>query len=256
MIARFALQLVLGAALMWACLPLPKITSGFFRVQMLVALGLLVLAALTVGSTETGDVRPLIDPGIGWIPCAGLAVVAYVGSVVWMLERRGAGTVCGLILLIGTAVVSIGVRTTAAELGTGAGWLAVLSELSAAGVVGGSVTAMLLGHWYLTATGMSLDPLQRANDLLGGAVLLRAVVAGIGLGLGAGLVRSQTQVLWLVLRWLAGIVGPLAGVLMVRRILAYRNTQSATGVLFAAVILAFIGELSAALLGRELGMPF
>jgi len=41
----------------------------------------------------------------------------------------------------------------------------------------------------------------------------------------------------------------------VLRILKYRNTQSATGVLFAAVILAFIGETTAALLFREFHWP-
>jgi hypothetical protein len=43
---------------------------------------------------------------------------------------------------------------------------------------------------------------------------------------------------------------------MVWRILKYRNTQSATGVLFAGVILTFIGELSAALLDKDLSHPF
>jgi hypothetical protein len=44
------------------------------------------------------------------------------------------------------------------------------------------------------------------------------------------------------LRWAAGIAGPLILVILTRRVLRYRNTQSATGVLFAAVILVFIGE--------------
>lgn len=259
MIAHFALRLVCGAALWWALLPRPKITSGFFRVQMLVALGLSVLAALTASSGATaaseGSSGSLLAPGISWIPCAVMAVVAYVGSVLWMLERRAAGTVCGFLVLVLSWGTLIALRTSATELGTVDGWLVVLAETTSAGVVGGSVTAMLLGHWYLTATGMSLDPLHRANTLLGGAVAVRAVVAGIGLALGAHLVQSQTHTLWLVLRWLAGILGPAAGVVMVRRILAYRNTQSATGVLFAAVILVFIGELSATLLGVEVGVP-
>ena len=42
---------------------------------------------------------------------------------------------------------------------------------------------------------------------------------------------------------------------MTLRILRYRNTQAATGVLFAAVILSFIGEMSAALLAGELQRP-
>jgi hypothetical protein len=51
------------------------------------------------------------------------------------------------------------------------------------------------------------------------------------------------------------LAGPLLLSLMVRRILRYRNTQSATGVLFAAVILVFIGETTAALLFRDFQWP-
>jgi hypothetical protein len=43
--------------------------------------------------------------------------------------------------------------------------------------------------------------------------------------------------------------------LMVWRILRYRNTQAATGVLFVGVIVTFIGELSATLVSRELHLP-
>jgi hypothetical protein len=43
---------------------------------------------------------------------------------------------------------------------------------------------------------------------------------------------------------------------MVHRILSYRNTQSATGVLFVAVILTFIGELTGDLLLRTVRIPF
>jgi len=42
---------------------------------------------------------------------------------------------------------------------------------------------------------------------------------------------------------------------MVWRILRYRNTQAATGVLFVGVIVTFIGELSATLVSRELHVP-
>jgi hypothetical protein len=64
-----------------------------------------------------------------------------------------------------------------------------------------------------------------------------------------------TPLMWLVLRWLAGIVAPLVLALMVWRILRYRNTQAATGVLFVGVIVTFIGELSATLVSRELHLP-
>lgn len=244
---------------MWALLPRDKITSGFFRIQMLVALGLLVLATLTAGGLtvppEGGTA--MFSATVSRVICGVLAGVAYVGSVLWMLERRRAGTICGFVILAGTWFLLVAGRDGMSPLaGESTLWLSVLAETASAAVVGGSVTAMLLGHWYLTATGMSLTPLVRANLLFGGMVLMRAVLAGIALAASWELVVSQTQILWLSLRWLAGILGPLAGVVMVQRILLLRNTQSATGVLFAAVILVFIGELSASLLELELSRMF
>jgi hypothetical protein len=61
--------------------------------------------------------------------------------------------------------------------------------------------------------------------------------------------------MWLALRWAAGVAAPAVLFVMVRRILRYRNTQAATGVLFVAVILTFIGEMTALLLEHELRRP-
>jgi hypothetical protein len=72
-----------------------------------------------------------------------------------------------------------------------------------------------------------------------------------------GVVTASSYVpIWLALRWLAGIVGPFVVWHMVRRILAFRNTQSATGVLFVGVVLTFIGELMGDVLFRLVGVPF
>jgi hypothetical protein len=118
------------------------------------------------------------------------------------------------------------------------------------------MAGMLLGHRYLTAPGMPLTPLIWLNAGLGLAAVLRCLVSLGALALGIGVLTESTYWIWLALRWLAGILGPLAACIMVHRILRYRNTQAATGVLFVAVILTFIGELTADLLQRTLGMSF
>ena len=70
---------------------------------------------------------------------------------------------------------------------------------------------------------------------------------------GAGGVLSALIAPILIL--ITGIIAPVVLCLLVWRILRYRNTQSATGVLFAGVILTFIGETTAALLSRDLEWP-
>jgi hypothetical protein len=113
----------------------------------------------------------------------------------------------------------------------------------------------LLGHWYLTAPTMSIKPLSTLTLLFGGAVGLRLLLSGLSWGLFAAEISGSTHWTWFALRWVAGIAGSAAVFVMTWKILKFRNTQSATGVLFVGVILTFLGELSALLLYRGLKLP-
>ncbi|TXT24265.1 MAG: hypothetical protein FD138_3099 [Planctomycetota bacterium] len=289
MIAQFALRLICGMSLMWALMPRRQVTSGFFRIQNLVVMGLGVLATLAAGM----EARPLFTnrqlADLGWLPVlmsvtvgliAALGVLGFVGSVLWTLERRiGAERVGFGVCLISTALivsplclpsVTIYIHDTAVSIGppeTSSRFmnaLTAVSEFAGAAVLGSTVVGMLLGHWYLTTPTMSIDPLKRLNKLLGIAGVLRLLVSMTVVGLlSAGMLDTSDMTVrlatvpraWFSLRWLAGIIGPLVVSLMVWRILKYRNTQAATGVLFVGVILAFIGDMTAALLLRETGLP-
>jgi len=257
MIAQFALLLILGMSLMWAVMPRAQVTAGFFRIQMLIALGLSVLALLTLGRLVDMSGEPLADK---WLLAARvvtgvIAFAGYVGSVLWTLDRRPAGTVCVFAILVAAIVSLIVSRGGFSWLASSAGAFLFLSNLATAAVLGGAVTGMLLGHWYLTAPTMSIEPLKRLSLLFGAAVVMRLVVSAIGCVLGGQNLHDGTHWTWFAMRWLAGILGPLVISIMALRILRYRNTQAATGVLFAGVILTFIGEMSAALLYSELHVP-
>ena len=255
MIARFALQLVCGMSLMWLLLPRPQISSGFFRIQMLVTLGLSVLAALMAeGLTEPQLTLLSERAAVGF--AVGLAVASFLGSVMWTLEHRRGGTFfAASVFALSAAALVLAAGPTSAW-GTALASLHLVSQLSSASMLGGAVTGMLLGHWYLTAPTMSIEPLRRITIYYGIAGLVRLALSAVALWLGWHAVSGSTQVVWLVLRWLAGVLGPMIVAWMVLRILRYRNTQSATGVLFVGVILTFIGEATAALLYRELSISF
>lgn len=258
MIPQFALRLIVGLCLTWRLLPQALITSGFFRIQMLLALGLCVLAALTApqwSELESGTGAIGLATGQGLLAAGG--AIAFVGSVLWTLERRRGGAIAGLLLLVLTGGVLLGTIPIGTE-DRGPLWLQVLDRASSASLLGGMTAAMLLGHWYLTATGMSLAPLQRATRLAQGAALLRFISAAAGTLLAPPEVRARllgAHLAWTLLRWGAGLAGPLVLALMTPGTLKYRNTQSATGVLFAAVILTFIGEAAALLLAAEFHWP-
>jgi hypothetical protein len=254
LIPQFALRLIVGLSLTWCLLPRRMITSGFFRIQMLVTLGLSVLTALTAWQgVEVPNATAVNVLRGGAIATAALS---FLGSVLWALERRQGGTIAAvLVAVVGTATL---LTSQSESIVTAAGRLVQTSALTSAGLLGTLVGAMLLGHWYLTATGMHLTPLIRATQLAFAAVLLRVVMAIFGTLAAPAEVRAAlwgTEFVWTLLRWSAGLAGPLVLTGLTFRILRYRNTQSATGVLFAAVILAFIGEAAALLLLRELHWP-
>jgi hypothetical protein len=251
MLAQFGVQLIAGIGLMWCLAPREKITAGFFRIQMLLVLGLAVTTVLAAGRVPFDETQPL---GIGWQRAlmGPVAVIAYVGSVLWTLGRRGPGTVCiDLIAVLSWTAVLVSAWGTVQPNGLG-----LLSACATAAVLGGVVTGMLLGHWYLTAPTMSIAPLSQLTWVLTIGVIVRLIVSAVGWGYGHEAIQGSLLWTWFALRWLAGILGPLVLCGMTLRILRYRNTQAATGVLFAAVILSFIGEMSAALLAAELHRPF
>ena len=182
MIAQFALRLICGISLMWLLMPRRQITSGFFRIQMLLALALSALAALTLGRfATTASTSPLLPVTAGRILCGVLATIAYLGSIAWTLERRKLGTwcVCGVAGL-STAILLLS-SVTADQLRTPVGVLTIFSELATSLLIGGATAGMLLGHWYLTAPTMSIAPLGRVNAYFGSAAVLRLVVSLVGL---------------------------------------------------------------------------
>ena len=56
-------------------------------------------------------------------------------------------------------------------------------------------------------------------------------------------------------RWLVGLLVPCVFVYMTHDCIKRRSTQSATGILYAAVILTFIGELMSQLMSAETLYP-
>ena len=241
-IAHFAIRLICGIALVLCAMPRKDVPSAFFRIMSLVVLGLAGLFAISV-------------PGQFWWGVA-LASLAFAGSVVWLLERRQAGTAVLLILFVVALIEVFRMSLDAAGPSQSAGWLALPSDLAASATLGTAFTGMLLGHRYLTAPGMPLTPLIWVNGALGAVAIVRFILSAAALVIGFGALSQPIYWAWLGLRWLAGILGPMAACVMVHRILRYRNTQSATGVLFVAVILTFIGELTGDLLARALHVPF
>ena len=241
---QFVFRLAFGLAAAMTVTSPKSVTSGFFRVHLWVALGLntFIAAALTTMPTKT--------PYSKWVLAAsiGAALASYVGSVFWLYEMKRPGQIALLVVtvldFVGGCLVAIGAA------GDTPIWASVLDTLSSGLVLGFTFSAMLLGHWYLNTPSMKMGPLQRLILLMVAAVLLRAVVGAGGLFGSWSPERFQSQAFlaFVALRWLAGLIGLVALAWMSWQTLRIPNTQSATGILYVAVIFAFLGELTSQLL--------
>jgi hypothetical protein len=228
----------------------------FFRTHFLTALGLLVVATLSAWPEAGGWLRGLL---------AGATTLVLLGALSWTLDPAPGGRA---LLVASLGVLFAAMMELEPALAASAALAAPVTfppvawagvGVTSALLLGTALTAMLIGHSYLIAPGMELTPLLRMLAALGVAVLLRAAVAGVGLWFWTGTVAVYTltneTVLWLPVRWLVGVLAPLVFGGMALAAARIRSTQSATGILYVAVVCGFLGELLSVLLVRQTGLP-
>lgn len=248
---EFVFRLAFGLTAAMAVTSARDVTSGFFRVHLWVGLGLNTFSAAVVATmpTQLPQSRPLL--GISILA----ATLSYVGSILWLYEKATPGR---WVLWFVTAVNLAGACfASASGESSPPFWAITLDSLSSGLLLGFTFSAMLLGHWYLNTPSMKMAPLQRLIILIGVAVLFRAVLgaSGILLGIAPGQLQSQAFLSFLALRWLAGLIGLAVLAWMSWQTLKIPNTQSATGILYVAVIFAFLGELTSQLLSAQTPFP-
>ncbi len=234
-----------------------EVNPRFFRTHYLVALGLLAVAAM---AAPFGETLPMIAFLFGLraviLPMA--AILCCLGSFSWSIEGNPGSRIIGIACAV-LLIMALGFRAaTSVKQQQSADFAIMLAgELTSAALLGTAVTAMLLGHSYLIAPGMSLSPLMGLLTALFVATGLRMVLAGWGLWswtASHSLVNWEDEtVLWLPVRWGLGFGGPLVLGWMARSAARIRSTQSATGILYVVVVFSILGELTSQLLAANTG---
>jgi hypothetical protein len=256
-LAGFIFRVTFGVALAMALTPSRLVTSGFYRVHLWVLMGLCTFAALVVFSLHDS----FEQLAVGWQWPFGLASalagISYVGAVVWLYEQKGIGQAALVLSTMFAFAAAVSAAAWPAETSLVATGLQLLDIFAGGLLLGVILTAMFLGHWYLNTPTMDLLPLRRLMMLMFAAVALRALVSAAGLGFQATHGFPTQFMFWTLLafRWFAGVLGTLAMAWMAWNTLKVPNTQSATGILYAGVILAFLGELVSQLLSAGLQYP-
>jgi hypothetical protein len=247
LIADFCLRLAAGLAFLLLITPWRLVPLAFFRVHCFIMLGLLVLAALDLGRGSSD--RLVLGVTIG------AAVFAYLGSAFWGLGLpRIAIPATALVASSIAALIVVGSRDASCVVWS----LNALGGLTSAFLMGSALTAMLLGHYYLTSPSMSIEPLKRFVRCMGLSLAPRAALAASGLWVwthtGEGTAAASASISFLLVRWIVGIGGPLLAAVLAWKTVAIRSTQSATGILYIGFVLVLFGELTALVLSRGAGV--
>jgi hypothetical protein len=241
-LADFAIRLAGGLAAMLAIAPWREVPIGFFRTHCRVILGLAVLATLAAG-------RPPFESVVFCLVLS-IAVLSFVATLVWGLGLAELGVPAALAIATTSAVV----LSITAEAGSWERWaLNAASRLASASVLGSTLTAMLLGHYYLTAPAMSIEPLKRFVRCMAASLVVRTALACAALFFLPSASDGGAAIgpLFVAMRWGMGIAGVGLATFLAWRTVQIHSTQSATGILYIAMTLVLFGELSSLILARD-----
>lgn len=253
-------------------------TGVFFLFFLHASLGL--MAALAFVPDRAGvKFFKLCAASAAFMTMAGLWLVVRVdGALSWLVWASGAFLV--LVMLYNRArhfgwkrahapllyaALACGVAAVVISDGHARRWLLVSTDLTSALLMGAAAGAMILGHYYLVVRDLPIQALRRLTILLIVAIALRTVVVAIVLAGPAhpGLAEARTVAagLWSIdgvfvwMRLLFGIAGPLSLVWFIWKTVEIRSTQSATGILYVQLFLVMAGELLAKYLRVAVGIP-
>ena len=128
----------------------------------------------------------------------------------------------------------------------------------------GSVTlAMMLGHWYLVTPKLSIDPLKRYSAAYILLTVWMALLVAYNLYGAKSAAETnglpdvfQREFIFILFRVAWGILVPLGLSYWIWATVKMKSTQSATGILYAAMVCTMMGEAMGVYLTLRTGIPF
>ena len=250
---QFIFRLSLGLAATMSLTSPKEVNSGFFRVHLWVLLGLGTFGSLVAYSRQALFDQPMLVLGLA----IAVTVLSYVGSVIWLYEKSslGRGT---LVLLSVLTLILLLLAHPSKNAGGIVQWSWItLDIVSGSLLLGSTFAAMLLGHWYLNSPTMKLDPLRWLLVLMVISIIARSVLVAAGFGVHYADGFFSDGFFWagVAMRWFAGLIGLGGMTWMTWQTLKIPNTQSATGILYVALVFVFLGELASAILTIDTPVP-
>ena len=241
--------LSVGGTLLLAHPTLATVGISFYRTNGLVFLITFLLGLLIgVPSVSSGNFSLSYS---AFFYLTSLLILFFYNLRLWFRNPYSSTVLLGSAFLFGTTGILISLKDFIA-LETPPFLFFVISAHTVIGslLLGAGTLAMLLGHSYLTRPSLSIVPLLSFSKLFMGLVFLEGFVAIFYLILAA---KSQTVMnaillhsfegLYLWIRFLVGIFGPMILAPMIIKTVQERATMSATGLLYIAMLMVIIGAL-------------
>ncbi|MGI8607603.1 MAG: hypothetical protein ACR2MY_00025 [Candidatus Dormibacteria bacterium] len=254
---QVAVEVAIGGFLALFITDLTRLVTRGFLSSTGVAL-LLIGAMGVAGELTLPDPSHFTDHPLNraWLtPSSRLTLLFMVLFLVYLVAVYLRPPVLHVVIGFVTAAAGVCALVTTAFAFPTPGWGTegtMASFLLSAVTIGTVTTAMLLGHWYLVVPNLSTRPLLSLLGLLLVGLLLQAVLAGASLQMlagHAGVATRQDVVAggFSLSFWMhvgAGIVLPLiiTGLALVST--RMRSLMSATGLLYVAVLLILVGQVT------------
>lgn len=244
------LILLCGGAMCASAIPKPRdVTLQWLRLCGIIAITMLALSAF-FWSRRGGIDREALA---GYLS---VGVMTLIQLVLVQIAIPSIARLTAIVAFLASLPLSVHLLGRPVNVPYGAALVGCAGVAAMCGVV---LMEMLLGHAYLTAAKMTIAPFRRMNLALAGILALRMFFALCAILMEP---RWPIELFWarsgllVGTRWLVGLLVPCVFVYMTHDCVNRRATQSATGILYVAGILVFIGEMIALYLIRETGLPF
>ena len=210
--------------------------KGFYLMMNLIAIGFIFLSFISTDITliKVIDIVASLSIGI-------LILYLYNNHKIFSLRPallQNIFYVFTIILLVSTLVLEAKNTANISNI-----FFEIIRLITGALLLGGSLTAMLLGHWYLIQPGLNRQPIKKMSELC----LIVLIIVALGWLFKPSMLQVFTGTIddgWqgmLANMWLAATLTSLVILLMARKALSERSysaVMATTGLLYLVILLA------------------
>jgi len=260
-------HLAIGMLVPMLFISVAEMGTKFFRLISILSIVLLALAFWVNPFANISFANPFTaaSPVDGQITIL-LAISMFFIILTIFLLKKGKKILVTLAIVAGLAAMAK-LPFIFPNAATVPNWMTASSFMSSTLLLGSALGTMITGHWYLVNRKLTIRPLQIATWVFIGLTALRTIlvfvtVAVLANSSQATLAETSKSLLGFsmsgILFWARagfGLAIPLVFGWMIWSSVKVRNTQSATGILYATIVVVLVGEVFSKYLYLFTGIP-